>query len=455
MIIQMPPELSEHFKKRKPSAIRLAQIKFSKRTDGVTAINTAIGNVILPMHPAMQKRMFDLSSKQSPFSKGVVKYSATVGEDEANKAVLNIIASSGFNTDGLYSHITNGGSQAMELTILGVCGNAGSREKPLLLIDPAYTNYKAMAERTGRSVVSAARKLDENGKFSFPDFREIEKVIIKNKPGAIVAIPYDNPTGQFLDHQSMIKLAELCVKHNMWMISDEAYREVYYTDSACGPVSVWGIGESDVKGIEGRRISIESSSKVWNACGLRIGALVTDNKEFHEKAVAESTADLCSNAIGQHIFGALAHESHTELRKWYAELRGHYKPMLLEFTAELKSLLPEVIVSLPEASIYSVVDVRNMVDNKLIKNKLNKNKPKKKFDAAEFVEYCATKGCVTVNGQKMTLLVAPMAGFYNVAEGEENPGRTQMRIAYVETPEKMKLVPKLFTELLREYERIS
>jgi aspartate aminotransferase len=434
-MIKMVPELSEYFKKRKPSAIRLAQIKFAERKDKVTAINTAIGNVTLPMHPAMQKRMFELKSKQSPFCEGVVKYSATVGEEEANKAVLNIIASSGFDTSGLYSQITNGGSQAMELVILGACGKAGSNKKPLLLIDPAYTNYNAMAERTGRSVISVARKLEEDGRFSLPDFREIEKAIIKNKPGAIVVIPYDNPTGQFLDQQTMIKIANLCVKHNMWMISDEAYREMYYIDSGC--VSIWSIKEKDVKGIEGRRISIESASKVWNACGLRIGALVTDNKEFHEKAVAESTADLCSNTIGQYIFGALAHESHADLKKWYVELRRHYKPMLFEFTTELKRALPNVIVSLPEAAIYSVIDVRNIV---------NKN-----FDSAWFVEYCATKGSVIVNGKKMTLLVAPMSGFYNVADGEENPGRTQMRIAYVETPERMKLVPKLFAELLDEY----
>ena len=106
----MKPELSKHFSSRTPSAIRLAQIEFMKRTDDVKDINVAIGNVSLPMPPAMQERMRNLGTEGSPFAEGVVKYSATVGYKEANDAFLNIIASSGFQTDRLYSQITDGGS---------------------------------------------------------------------------------------------------------------------------------------------------------------------------------------------------------------------------------------------------------------------------------------------------------------------------------------------------------
>jgi aspartate aminotransferase len=110
-----------------------------------------------------------------------------------------------------------------------------------------------------------------------------------------VVIPYDNPTGHFYDQDSMIALAQLCVKHDLRMISDEAYRELFYIDKPA--TSIRGITDKEVPGIEGRRISIETASKVWNACGLRVGALVTDNKEFHEKSVAEYTANLCTNVI--------------------------------------------------------------------------------------------------------------------------------------------------------------
>ncbi len=429
------PKLSKHFERRQPSAIRLSQIEFMKRNDNVQDINTAIGNVSLPAHPKLQERMFDLKSSDSPFKNGAIKYTSTVGLKETNAAFLNIIASSGFNTDGLYSQITDGGSQAMELLTVGLCGDAGTEDAPLLLIDAAYTNYNAMASRVGRKTVSVTRNLQEDGKFTLPDRAEIEEIINKYKPNAMVVIPYDNPTGHFYDFASMKMLAELCVKYNMWMVSDEAYRELFYTEDKTS--SVWGITDADVPGIEGRRVSIETASKVWNACGLRIGAIITDNEALHVKAVAENTANLCSNAIGQYIFGGLAKENHDSLKKWYSQLRNYYKEMMVRLSNDLKQALPGIIVSSPDASIYSVVDVRNLVNSN--------------FDASDFVMYCSKEGKVEINGVYYTLLVSPMAGFYSVEKGEANPGKTQMRIAYVATPEEMKLVPKLFKELFNAY----
>lgn len=433
----MNPQLSSHFESRNPSAIRLAQIEFMKRGDDTLAINTAIGNVSLPMHPAMQKRMRNLGAEGSPFAGGVVNYTATVGTKETNDAFLHVIASSGFDTTGLYCQVMDGGSMGMELLILGVCGPAGTRERPLLLIDAAYTNYMALAERTGRKTISVQRHLQESGKFSLPDLEEIEEVIEKHKPGAMVVIPYDNPTGHFYNHETMVKLGKLCVKYNMWFISDEAYRELYYVKEKTS--SIWGVTEEEVSGISGRRISVETSSKVWNGCGLRIGALVTDCKRFNEQSVAEYTANLCPNSIGQYIFGALAQESHEDLQNWYGKQREYYFGMLQRLTSEIKELLPGIIVSSPDASIYQVVDVRKIAEN---------------FDAREFVLYCAQKGRVDIDGQAYTLLVSPMAGFYTVGNGEPNPGKTQMRIAYVEPPERMKLVPRLFKELFEEYKKI-
>ncbi len=433
----MNPELSEHFASRKPSAIRLAQIEFAKRNDKTIAVNTAIGNVSLPMHPAMIERMKNLGGAGSPFVKGIVKYTSTVGVEESNKAFLNIIASSGFKTDNLYSQITDGGSQAMELIILGTCGPAGSDIKPLLLIDASYTNYSAMAQRLGRKTISVRRNLHEHGKFSLPDINEIERVIEEFKPGAMIVIPYDNPTGHFYDHKTMVELGQLCVKHNMWMISDEAYRELHYVDHDTS--SIWGLLDDEVPGIEGRRISIETASKVWNACGLRIGALVTDNEDYHKASVAENTANLCSNAIGQYIFGAMAQESQEDLKTWYSKQRKYYHNMMSMMTQEIKQRLPGVIISSPDASIYSVVDVRDIA--------------KPGFNALDFVLFCAKEGKVNVDGKQTTLLVSPMAGFYNVEEGQENPGDTQMRIAYVETPENMAKVPLLFTDLFNQYNK--
>ena len=435
-IFMSNPVISAHFQQRMPSDIRLAQIKFGEREVKPASINVAIGNVSLPMHPAMQERMFALNAPQSPFTKGVVKYSGSAGYAETNEAFLNIIASGGFATAKLHSQITDGGSHAMEMMLLGVCGAAGTEEKPLMMIDAAYTNYLAFAERIGRKTVSVTRHLADDGKFSLPQVEKIEAVIKEHHPGALLVIPYDNPTGQLYDYQTLIQLAKLCVKYNMWMVSDEAYRELYYVDTTL--VSIWGITDVEVPGIEGRRISIETASKVWNACGLRIGALVTDNEEFHKKSVAEYTANLCSNVIGQYIFGALAAESKENIAKWCKSQREYYKKILFKLYDKMLELEPKLIISSPDAAIYSVIDVRNIV--------------KPGFDSVDFVMYCAEEGYVNYQGVDTTLLVAPMKGFYEEKPGQKNPGTTQMRIAYVETPENMEKVPALFIELLKKYE---
>ncbi len=428
--------LSAHYASRQPSVIRMAQIEFARRTDQVEAINVAIGNVTLPMHPAMTDRLRHLGTPGSPFADGVVKYTATVGLPETILAFRTIIAASDLPVDGLHVQITDGGSQAMELVIVGCCGPAGSAEKPLMLIDAAYTNYKSFADRLGRATVSITRNLQEDGRFTLPNIAQIEAVIREHRPGALVVIPYDNPTGQLYTRQQLCDLARLCVEHGMWLISDEAYRELYYTGD--GPVSIWGISEDEVPGITGRRVSIETTSKVWNACGLRIGALVTDNPELHARAVAENTASLCSSHIGQWIFGAIAHESRDDLRRWFASQREYYRRLLLRVTEGLHGTIPGIIVSNPDASIYSVVDVRDIVQSG--------------FDAKAFVSWCAREGAVDVDARQLTLLTAPMAGFYSLPPGAPNPGATQMRIAYVETPEHLALVPRLLAELLEQYE---
>jgi aspartate aminotransferase len=433
------PQMSQLFQGRKPSVIRMAQIRFDERQDGTEAINVAIGNINLPMYPAMIERMKNLDAPGSPFEQGVVMYSATSGRQETIDAFLNVIASSGFETSGLHAHITEGGTQAMELVICGVCGAGGSGEKPLLLIDAAYTNYKTLCQRLDRDTCSITRTLGDDGKFSLPSVQEIEKVITEHRPGAIIVIPFDNPTGQYYDKQTMVELARLAVKHNLWLISDEAYRELYYTggnpDQKC--TSIWGVTEQDVPGIEGRRVSIETTSKVWNACGLRIGALVTDNETFHRQAIAEHTVSLCSSVIGQYIFGAVAHEDHASLQAWYGKQRGYYQEMLFSFTAAMKEALPGVVVSSPDAALYSVVDVKNLVDDS--------------FNALDFVMWCASEGAVEVDGKAMTVLTAPMAGFYSVPAGQPNPGRTQMRVAFVATPERMAMIPGIFARLLQNY----
>jgi aspartate aminotransferase len=432
------PVLSAHFESRKPSAVRLAQMKYQEREVKPDAvINVGIGNVSLPTNPAMMKRMFELNGEGSPFADGVIRYTGTAGTEECQQAFLNILKCEGFNTSKLMAQVTDGGSAAMEILITGVCGPAGSDEKPLMMIDPAYTNYISFAQRIGRKTATVKRTLSEDGKFTLPELDKIEEAIKENNPGCLLVIPYDNPTGQLYDYETMKDLARLCVKYNMWMASDEAYRELHYAEDT-KIVSIWGLTNEDVPGIEGRRISIETASKVWNACGLRIGGLITDSPEFNNRAIAEYTANLCANAIGQYIFGALAHETEEQIAAWAKEMRDYYRGQIMKVYNGLKEEEPGLIVSSPDASIYSVIDVRNVV--------------KTGFKAIDFVLYCAQKGSAVIDGVETTLLVAPMNGFYDIEDIEENPGRFQFRISFVETPENIAKIPKLFVELLRQFE---
>jgi aspartate aminotransferase len=425
----MVPSLSSHFEKRLPSAIRQAQIIFAQRQDKneVQVVNLAIGNVSLPMHPAMQKRMNELGGNR--FSDGVVKYSPSVGTDEARKAFLNIIASEGVETSHLYCMITDGGSQAMEIMMLGVCGPIS--ERPLMLLDPAYTNYIEFGKRLSIPIVSANREILADGSFNSLNLNEIELIIQKENPSAMLVIPADNPTGQYLHQDQLNDLAKICVKHNIWMVSDEAYRQLYYGDG--GSSSIWRITDDDVPGIIGSRISIESSSKVWNACGLRIGGIVTDNQDYHKKAVSEYTANLCANVIGQEIFGALAHESHYDLKKWYQSQRDYYRELMLPLRKNLLNLIPGLIVTNPEAAIYFIIDFKNICNDS--------------FNAKDFVQFCALKGKVNIEGKDYTLLLAPMAGFYS----DPDKGKTQMRVAMVEPMYLIEKMPQLLSKLYNSY----
>lgn len=432
------PAMTNYYKNKMPNDIRLGSLKFAKRDDKVELVNCAIGNVSLPMYPKMLERMQNLGQPQGGFFDGVVKYEATTGNPETIAAFKNVLKQQGFGTDDLYVQVTDGASMAMEITMLGISGEMEEENRPLLMFDPTYTNYNSVAKRLGRKTVSVSRTLNSEGHFTFPSIEEIEKKIIEENPSAILVIPYDNPTGQMYGSETLIEIARLCVKYNLWLLSDEAYRGLFY-DETREILSIWGITDEVVPGIEGRRISLESTSKVWNACGLRIGAIITDNLTFHEKTEAEYTTNLSANTIGQHIFGALANENSENILSWLQQSNDYYRQINRKMYQKLIEVNADFIVSQPESSIYLVVDVKNVVQTG--------------FNTSDFVIYCAERGRVFVDGVPMTLLAAPMSGFYNRDVDEENPGDTQLRLSFCETAEKSEHIPYLLNVLLKEYEQ--
>ena len=429
----MSPSISDHYIKREPSSIRKAQILFQSRPDFsiVEVINLAIGNISLPMHPAMLSRLKSIGKPDSPFADGVVQYTASEGTAECKTAILNSInaeLSQNISND-INCVITDGGSQAMELMLLGVSGTSGG--KPIMVIDPLYTNYVEFAKRLSIPMVSLERNLNADGSFGDLDIIKIRKKIDEDNPNGILIIPADNPTGLQMSQNLINDIAKICVEKDIWMVSDEAYRNIYF--SGTGPSSIWQISNTDVPGIQGRRISIESVSKVWNACGLRIGALVTDNKIMYQKVRSEYTANLCANVIGQYVFGAVAQMSANEIIDWYSRQRAYYSKTIIRLIKELKEELPGIILSSPGAAIYIVLDFKNITPSD--------------FNASKFIEFCSSNGKIRINSKYYTLLLSPMEGFYN----QKLKGEKQVRIALVEPESKMKMVPKILSRLLENY----
>ena len=429
----MSPSISDHYIKREPSSIRKAQILFQSRPDFsiVEVINLAIGNISLPMHPAMLSRLKGIGKPDSPFADGVVQYTASEGTAECKTAILNSInaeLSQNISND-INCVITDGGSQAMELMLLGVSGTSGG--EPIMVIDPLYTNYVEFAKRLSIPMVSLERNLNADGSFGDLDIIKIRKKIDEDNPNGILIIPADNPTGLQMSQNLINEIAKICVEKDIWLVSDEAYRNIYF--SGTGPSSIWQISNTDVPGIQGRRISIESVSKVWNACGLRIGALVTDNKIMYQKVRSEYTANLCANVIGQYVFGAVAQMSANEIIDWYSRQRAYYSKTIIRLIKELKEELPGIILSSPGAAIYIVLDFKNITPSD--------------FNASKFIEYCSLNGKIRINSKYYTLLLSPMEGFYN----QKLKGEKQARIALVEPESKMKMVPKILSRLLENY----
>ena len=429
----MSPSISDHYGKREPSSIRKAQILFKSRQDfsSVKVINLAIGNINLPMHPSMLSRLKGIGEPDSPFANGVVQYTASEGTAECKTAILNSInAELSINiSEDINCVITDGGSQAMELMLLGVAGTSGG--EPVMVIDPLYTNYVEFAKRLSIPIVSLERDSNADGTFGDIDTVKIRKKISEDNPNGILIIPADNPTGFQMSQNRINEIAKICVEKDIWLVSDEAYRNIYFSGS--GPSSIWQISNTDVPGIQGRRISIESVSKVWNACGLRIGALVTDNKNMYQKVRSEYTANLCANAIGQYVFGAIAQMSSNEIIDWYSTQRAYYSKTIIRLINELKKELPGIILSTPGAAIYIVLDFKNITPSD--------------FNASKFIDYCSLNGKVKINSKYYTLLLSPMKGFYN----QNSKGKKQARIALVEQESKMRMVPKILSRLLENY----
>ena len=313
-----------------------------------------------------------------------VSYPDSHGNTGLREGMVKYYKGIGINVETEDIIVTNGGSEAVAIAIASTC-NPGDE---LLSFEPFYANYKSMSMQYGVTMKTVTTSI-ENG-FALPDMSEIEKAITPRTKALLVINP-GNPTGCLYSKESLLQLGEIAKKHDLWIIADEVYREFCFTDDphfSC----------MNIPDLEQNVILVDSVSKRYNLCGVRIGFLVSRNKEFMGGVLKFAQARLCSGALGQIAAeGALAAP-----QSYFDETRAEYMHRRDVMVAALNKI-PGVVCPLPTGAFYAVAKLP--IDNA------------EKF-AIWLLENFEYKG--------HTVQVSPMAGFCTSDLGEQ-----MIRIAYV------------------------
>ena len=281
--------------------------------------------------------------------------------------------------------VTTGGSEAVLFAFLA-CLNPGDE---IIVPEPAYANYMAFAVSAG-AVIKTVTSTIETG-FALPPVEEFEKLITERTKAILICNP-NNPTGYLYSRAEMNQIRDIVKKHDLYLFSDEVYREFIYTGSPY-------ISALNLDGIENNVVLVDSVSKRYSECGIRIGALVTRNADVRRAVMKFCQARLSPPLLGQIIaeesiegtedYAADVYEEYVERRKCLVDglnrIDGVYSPI-------------------PMGAFYTVAKLP--VD-----------------DADKFCEWCLSD--FSYEGE--TVMMAPASGFYSTP----GMGRDQVRIAYV------------------------
>ena len=281
--------------------------------------------------------------------------------------------------------ITSGGSEAVLFAFLS-CLNPGDE---IIVPEPAYANYMAFAISAGAKIRTIATTIEEG--FSLPKVEKFEELINEHTRAILICNP-NNPTGYLYTRREMNQIRDLVKKYDLYLFSDEVYREVIYTGSPY-------ISACHLEGIEQNVVLIDSVSKRYSECGIRIGALITKNEEVRNAVMKFCQARLSPPLIGQLIAEASLDAPAEYSREIYDEYVERRKCLI-----DGLNRIPGVYSPIPMGAFYTVAKLP--VD-----------------DAEKFCEWCLTD--FEYEGQ--TVMMAPAAGFYTTP----GAGKDQVRIAYV------------------------
>ena len=281
--------------------------------------------------------------------------------------------------------ITAGGSEAVLYSFMA-CLNPGDE---IIVPEPAYANYMAFAISAGAKIKTIATSIEEG--FALPKVEKFEE-LINEKTRAIMICNPNNPTGYLYTRREMNQIRDLVKKYDLYLFSDEVYREYIYTGSPY-------ISAMHLQGIENNTVLIDSVSKRYSECGIRIGALITKNEEIRKAVMKFCQARLSPPLIGQIVAEASLDAPASYYRDVYDEYVERRKCLI-----DGLNRIPGVYSPIPMGAFYTVVKLP--VD-----------------DSDKFCRWCLEE----FNYEGETVMMAPASGFYTTP----GAGRNQVRIAYV------------------------
>lgn len=301
--------------------------------------------------------------------------------------------------------ITAGGSEAVLFAFLA-CLDPGDE---IIVPEPAYANYMAFAISAGAKIVTVPSSIDDG--FALPSMAEFEKLITPRTKGILICNP-NNPTGYLYTMKEMIQLRDLVKKYDLYLFSDEVYREFCYTGAPY-------ISAFHLPGIEEQVVLIDSVSKRYSECGIRIGAIITKHKELKKSIMKFCMARLSPPLLGQIVAEASIDASPEYMLMNYNEYVERRK-----FLIDGLNRIPGCYSPIPMGAFYTVVSLP--VD-----------------DADRFCEWCLSD----FSYEGSTVFMAPASGFYTTA----GSGRNEVRMAYVLKKEDLAKALRVLAEALKAY----
>ncbi len=373
------PKISVRGTEMPASPIRkLAPLAYDAKNRGIKVYHLNIGQPDLPTPQCAIDAIKNIDRK-------ILEYSPSQGYLSYRQKLTGYYAKYNINLTPDDIIITSGGSEAVLFAFLS-CLNPGDE---IIVPEPAYANYMAFAISAGAKIRTVTTTIEEG--FSLPKVEKFEELINERTRAILICNP-NNPTGYLYTRREMNQIRDLVKKYDLFLFSDEVYREFIYTGSPY-------ISACHLEGIEQNVVLIDSVSKRYSECGIRIGALITKNAEIRAAVMKFCQARLSPPLIGQIAAEASLDVPEEYLRETYDEYVERRKCLI-----DGLNRIPGVYSPIPMGAFYTVAKLP--VD-----------------DAEKFCMWCLTD----FNFEGETVMMAPASGFYTTP----GIGRDEVRIAYV------------------------